>query len=233
MADNYNKISISIDVDWAHDEVIDYLSSIFDKYGINVTFFCTHKINLESIKKHELAIHPNFIKGKADQDTIQELMEIYPGAKGSRSHGLYLHGGLFDVYNKYGLEYDSNYFLPDHNVNPFFIVNGIVELPMIFTDDALHLVNSKSYDIKKYLEERKGLKIFTFHPIHVFLNTKTDAEYQRAKPYLQKPTMLKKFRNRDKGTNDILIELLDYVTKNNIRCCTLKEVSDEFKKAMG
>ncbi len=229
----YGTVAISIDVDWAHDEVIEYLCAIFDQYRIRATFFCTHKITLQCVRKHELAIHPNFTRDKTEYQTLKELIELYPEAKGIRNHTLYLHGGLFDLYRQFGVEYDSNYFLPDQNIAPFLIVENVVELPMFFTDDALHLINHDSYNVAERITKEKGLKIFTFHPIHVFLNTKDGSEYRKAKPYLRNPEELKKFRNRDKGTKDLLIDLLEYVKKNNIECCTLKEVSDAFKKRMG
>src|SRR6266850_2994693 len=176
-------IAISIDVDWAHDDVINYLVSILDEYEIRSTIFCTHKINLKSIKGHEIAIHPNFTKEKTDYQTIQELMEIYPSAKGTRSHRLHFHGGLIEIYNEFGLEYDSNYYMPGQLIHPFTMFKGVVELPLYFSDDA-PIADAASLPLKNGNLHKDGLIILNFHPIHTFLNSKNFSDYERAKKYM-------------------------------------------------
>lgn len=228
MSNKYHRVAITSDIDWAPDLIIDYLASILNEYGIRITFFCTHKINLESIKKHELAIHPNFTKEKSDYDTIKELTEIYPAAKGIRSHGLYIHGGLYDIYKQFELEYESNFYMPGQVINPFVIFKGIVELPIYFSDDA-PLSDPDSFNLADANLQAEGLKIFNFHPIHVFLNTNKYSEYERAKPYLQNPVELDKFRNPGTGTKDALIGLLEHIKWNHIKCYTLRDICDECK----
>lgn len=222
-------IAITSDIDWAHDEVIEYMLSILEEYNIKITFFCTHEIKIKEMNKHELAIHPNFTKDKTDRKTIQELMSLYPEAKGTRSHTLYIHSRLFEIYQDFDLEYDSNYILPNQTIKPFFIANNVLELPIFFEDDS-HLLESTKFGISQFDLKGNGLKIFNFHPIHVFLNTRKTSDYQRAKKYLQEPRKLEKFRNPNKGTEDIFISLLSYVKDNGLKTFTLKEISDSYRR---
>ncbi len=47
------------------------------------------------------------------------------------------------------------------------------------------------------LTQRKGLKVFNFHPIHVFLNTERLERYEESRPYHRSPEELLKYRNND------------------------------------
>jgi len=224
--DEYQRVAITSDLDWAPDVAIDYIASIFNQYGIRGTFFCTHRMDVESTAGHEIAIHPNFTKQKSDFDAIKELFEIYPEAKGIRGHGLYVHGGLYDIYEQFGLEYESNFYLPGQVIKPFVIYKGIVELPIYFSDDA-PLADPDGFNLADADFQEKGLRIFNFHPMHVFLNTGKYSDYERAKPYIHEPEKLYQFRNDGPGTKDALIGLLEYIKSNHIRCYTMKEISDE------
>jgi hypothetical protein len=224
-----NIVAITSDIDWAPDDVIKYMLSILGEYRIKITFFCTHGINVKEMKKHELAIHPNFTKDKTDEKTIHELMTLYPEAKGTRSHSLYIHSRLFNIYQGFGLEYDSNYILPGQIIEPFFIAKNILELPIFFEDDT-HFLKSKNFDLNQFDLKRNGLKIFNFHPIHIFLNTQKVSDYVNAKNCLQEPAILRKYRNSDKGTEDMFIDLLNYLDNNDIDNLTLREVSDSYRR---
>ena len=221
-----NIIAITSDVDWAHDDVIKYMLSILDEYNIKITFFCTHEIKIKEMNKHELAIHPNFTKDKTDRETIQELMSLYPEAKGTRSHCLYRHSRLLEIYQEFGLEYESNYILPNQIIKPFFLPNNVLELPIFFSDD-FHFLESTDFNLNRLDLEREGLKIFNFHPIHVFLNTEQINTYENAKKYLHEPKKLIKYRNASKkGTCDLFRELCDYIKANNIHSYMLQEVNE-------
>lgn len=59
------------------------------------------------------------------------------------------------------------------------------------------------------LASRPGLKVFDFHPIHVFLNTESLDRYERTRPLHQNPKELIKHRYQGDGTRSRLIELLE------------------------
>jgi peptidoglycan/xylan/chitin deacetylase (PgdA/CDA1 family) len=48
-----NKIFLTFDIDWAHDEVILDLLELISKYQVNTTWFVTHYTNLLRILEAE------------------------------------------------------------------------------------------------------------------------------------------------------------------------------------
>lgn len=223
-------VAITSDIDWAGDEVISYMLAILDDYGIRATFFCTHDVSsIKGIERHELAIHPNFTAGRAEVEVIRELKTLFPEAKGIRSHGLYLHGYLFNIYREFGLEYDSNYLIPNQMVHPFYISENVLEIPMFFEDD-LYVSTSSDFTIASLNMQSEGLTVFNFHPIHIFLNTRRLSDYDHAKKYFRQPHRMLKYRNKGKGMHDLFIELLEYIKSHHLRTCTLSEINSCWRR---
>lgn len=224
-------IAITSDIDWAENEVISYMLAILDNYDIRATFFCTHDVSsVNGIKKHEMAIHPDFTVGRAEIEVIRELKALFPEAKGTRSHCLYLHTRLFDIYQEFGLEYCSNYLILNQIVHPFYNnFYSILEIPMFFEDD-LYISTSPDFTISSLDMQSEGLRVFNFHPVHIFLNTKELSDYQEAKKYFHQPSRMLKYRNRGKGTCDLFIELLDYVKSQHLEVRTLGEINSYWRE---
>ena len=57
---NKEVICISLDSDWAPEEVIEYSLNLLSKYNISATFFLTNELKLK-IVNHEISLHPNFL----------------------------------------------------------------------------------------------------------------------------------------------------------------------------
>jgi hypothetical protein len=221
-------ISITIDIDWAHDKVLENCVSILDEYKVNVTFFCTHKHNVHIGNNHELAIHPNYNCNESYEETIRKLMKLFPKAKGIRSHGLHVDYKLYPIYKKYGLEYESNYFMyKQANIKPFKMSNDILQIPIFFMDDS-HIGRSinANYKLDQFNLKNKGRKVFVFHPIHIFLNTNNLKIYLDAKKYYHEPEKLKDFYNEGEGTCSLFIRLLDYIKLNSMKLYTMDEVNN-------
>ena len=57
-------ISITLDIDWAIDEVVTYCLDLLNAANVKGTFFATHAspiIDLIESSGHEIGIHPNFL----------------------------------------------------------------------------------------------------------------------------------------------------------------------------
>lgn len=207
----------SIDIDWAHDDVIDYTLNLFAKHNVACTIFATHDTpvlkNLND-SLFEIAIHPNFNpnllngKGKDARQIVLELMEIFPDAKGVRSHSMTQSTPLLGVFSECKLNYDSNHFLPYWpDIRPFRLWNGLVRMPYNWEDD-IHFLYGNSFDDSK-ISLNNNLNIFDFHPIHLFLNTDCEQTYLNAKPFGNHVEELKKYENKNKsGSRDLLIQLM-------------------------
>jgi len=237
-----NDFAITIDIDWAPKEVLEDCLNLLNAYNIKATFFCPSPLNIEKIqfKNHELAIHPNYKKIGGFEKNIKELLQIFPDAKGVRSHSLITSSLIYSIYRKFGLEYESNYSMYlQKNIQPFLMINNILQLPIYFFDQAPWLMYKNSRLEKEdlflpseSLLKKPGLKVFLFHPIHVFINTHCLEFYEKTKRYYHQPKKLLRYQRRQKklGIRNLFLELLSYVKKNKITCKTLYEINHDWRK---
>ncbi len=221
------------DIDWAPEDVIADTIEIFNRFNVKCTFFCTHKSQLlDSIKENknfELAIHPNYNKilmnGEGNQSQVlKEILDIYPMAKGVRSHSLTHNSYLHIEYKKLGLIYESNIFLPYwDNIKIYNTWNDLIIIPFNFEDD-IHFLSKKNFNEVNLNLFGNKLNVFDFHPIHIFLNTDCTKTYENAKENYHNAGELIKLRNSNVfGTRDFLIKLLKNHYKHFNSSFTLSE----------
>ena len=208
--------SLTFDIDWAPDEVVQHCLDILGEADVRATFFATHRSKLiDTIESfgHELGIHPNFMpnfhgKGKPYRETIDELMAIFPQARGVRFHSLGYSAPVLDYCFQSGIKYDSSVFLP-FQAQPYLEYTGIRRIPFIESD--LQTVIDQSGFAKTNLLADSSLPfVYVFHPIHVFLNTYSMNHYSVAKEYYHEPEALLRHRNRQKdGVETMLVKILE------------------------
>ncbi len=218
-----NKIFLTFDTDWAADEIIADTASLIRDAGITSTWFCTHKTDgLTDLKANplfEIGLHPNFnplLKGdnnygKDTNEIIENLLNLYPQAKSIRSHSLTQSTHLLDIFAKHGITHEVNHFIPAHaniELKPWELWNGIIKVPYFWEDDV-HLSYNLSESILD-ITTKKGLKIFAFHPIHVFLNTECIERYQATRSLHNSPKQLIAHRYKGYGTRSRLLELIKF-----------------------
>lgn len=209
-------IALSSDIDWAPNGSVEYYLNILDKYDTKITIFATHKIDGRS---HEIALHPNTLGGKTYSDAINELLQIFPHAKGSRMHGLQVWSRLLLDLPKFGITYDSSYYLPDQKIKPYRIFQNLVEIPIFWEDDLAMMKNSLKIDKQSLKEQEKSefLYLYNVHPLHVFMNTSDLESYYDWKPYYHEIDQLKIRKNKERyGTEDALIDILDTVDASKL-----------------
>lgn len=216
-------ICITLDIDWAPDPVIADALELLDQRGIPATLFATHyspvlKECEKDSRKWEIALHPNFnplLEGKNSQNAkeiIDALYETYPGAVGVRSHSRTVSGGLIETFRGRGLLYDANQIAPYHaHLEPFNYC-GFVRFTDFWQDDV-HMVMQRPFILDDLPLHQPGLKIFAFHPVHIYLNTENPERYRAAKSAYQSPAELIAHRNHTNtpGTRDLFIELLEHL----------------------
>lgn len=225
---------MTFDVDWADDRVLAYTVDLLDRHNIKGTFFCTHKVSLGD---HEHALHPNY-DGLLDREkAVGELKDTFPDAHGVRSHRMdFALGRDIGIYEKYGISYDSNYAMPKvPGIAPFRLMNDLTEIPFYFGDGFLiHMgaATADRFDLRGWLDSREGLKVFAFHPIHIYLNTDSDGLYQQCRPYFKNPGKLWSMRNRGRGVGTLFTDLLDYISENHLPTETLREIEVAYRGNM-
>lgn len=215
-----NVIGLTFDLDWACDAVIHDTIDLVDQAGAPATWFVTHNTptldRLRANPKYELGIHPNFnpllagTNSPGVEAVIDALLEIVPEAKSVRSHSMVQSSRLMDLFLNKGLTFDCNHFIPEQSkieLRPWRLWNGLVKVPHFWEDDAtcIYINNSGINELVK----RNGLKLFDFHPIHVFLNTEDLSLYEQTRAYHSDAKTLLAYRYSGIGTRNYLKQLLD------------------------
>lgn len=186
---------ITLDVDWASDEMIRHCAGILAQHRVKATWLITHQCDaLDDLAAHsdlfELGIHPNFHAGSTQGDTpeatLEHLLRIVPGARTVRTHGLLQSTALLRLMvGGFGIENDLSLLLPDAaHLQPheFHLPEGVLRrFPTFWEDDAemLRPGPSFSFDDAKY--HLPGLKVFDFHPVLIALNAHTLDPYDELK----------------------------------------------------
>ncbi len=216
------KIFLTFDIDWACDEVINDSIALVESAGVAATWFVTHDTpllqRLRSNPAFELGIHPNFNfllegdprNGATAAEVLDRLLAIVPEANTIRSHCMTQSSTLLDLFRHKGLTHDSNHFIPAHvqpRLHPWRLWNGMVRAPYFWEDD-IHCLYEDPQALTRALSHT-GLRVFDFHPIHVFLNTEDMDRYEQTRALHRKPAELLRHRNKKQpGARNHLIQLL-------------------------
>jgi hypothetical protein len=224
-----NNLFITFDVDWAIDIVVEYVLELLGSYNVESTFFITHCSKLMSSMQRsediECGIHPNFnpllIGDNRYGNNFTKVLEFYYNQVQSpvsiRSHSVTFNGQFPKLFDSFGLRYNCNSFVPFNSeiiLKPWKISNQkIVNVPHYFADDAILSMNKNIREFKRIIPKiihRKGLKVFDFHPIHIFLNSENMDRYIKSKPYLQNAIKLtKNINTKTYGIKDLLIDVIE------------------------
>ena len=223
------QIAITLDMDWVPDEVIEDSLELLAKHSIRATLFMTNSTTLD-LDGHELAIHPNFSTTDIERH-IEERLNDFPEAKGTRSHSLFFTEHLRALYARYGIEYQSNVMMYlQKRINPLWMSRTTLEIPLYWMDSFyIEMEGTPDFSIRELKLNEEGLKVFCFHPIHIFLNTQSQKCYTTAKEHYNDAETLLTMRNtRVRGIRDIFLELLSYIESNDIQTKGLLEIKDDF-----
>lgn len=238
-------IILSFDTDWAPDFILEEIFNMIPQQ-IKFTVFCTNEsevLKAISAEQVELAIHPNFLpnstQGSSYDEILNNLKAGFPEALGMRSHRLLQSTPILNLAKEKGISYDSNLYLPQSHLKPFKIWNGMIRFPFFWEDDVNALCN-KSWDVFDLFKEInfKGLKIFNFHPMFIYLNIndKRMSNYQRLKKYypdfrmITKEKIKKYINNKNYGNKKFFQQLIEMILSKRIKTFQLKEVYDFLKR---
>lgn len=224
-----NEVLVSMDMDWAPDALIEDSVNLLNEHGVSATLFLTNPTRVD-LTGHEIALHPNF-DGADLLSPVAKLLDCFPGAVGTRSHSLFFSYRLVEVYEKLGIRYQSNVIAYKQcRLHGFQISRHVAEIPIFFMDN-IHLLmepESAAFNVDGLALAEPGLKVFDFHPIHVYLNTDNLDRYNAAKSSYQDPRQLMRFRNREgKGTRDLFVDLLRALAQRQKRARSMRSWLDE------
>ena len=214
---------LTLDIDWAHDDILIDAIDLVEAHQVSATWFVTHDTpqlsRLKSNPNFELGIHPNFNfllngddhSGKDAEDVVDRLLAIVPEAKCVRSHSTTQSSGLLDLFRRKGLTHECNSFIPVQSgieLKPWRLWSGITCVPYSWEDDVACLYGPDNAMPMSRLVELAGIKVFDFHPVHIFLNTENIDRYEKTRALRRSPQQLSSHRYEGEGTRTRFLEFL-------------------------
>jgi hypothetical protein len=134
----------------------------------------------------ELGIHPNFMPESSHGSTMPEVLDhvlrIVPEAVSMRTHNLVQSSDLvrFLIHDT-PIQADVSLFTPGiPDVQPVQHWNGgkyLLRLPFVWSDDYEWQKPAPEWHYSQ--PQNRGLNIYGFHPIHIYLNSCNVERYQR------------------------------------------------------
>lgn len=217
-----NKTFVTVDVDWAPDNVLNDTIDLFEENEVESTWFVTHEtaVNERLVKSElfEVAIHPNFNKVlsgdllMSSKDVISNMLDLLPHATTVRSHSMTQNSVLLDEFVKNGLKADSNTFIPFNSgmeIKPYRHWNGLIKIPYNWEDDV-HIEYGWNYDKVFDSIQSSDFNVLDFHPIHLFLNSCDLELYSSIKHKFKNGLITEAYRNKEHfGTRDFFVKLIE------------------------
>lgn len=181
-------------MDWAPDFAIEYTADVLRSHAIPSTWFVTHASRaIDHLRAapdlFELAIHPNFLPGSSHgtgiDEVIEHCLELVPDACSCRTHALFQSAPVLDALISHGIKVDVSLLLPDadhlESVTYYSKSGQLVRIPY-YREDCCDLHRPEPcWECDPGIISLPGLKVFSFHPIHVFLNSASMVSYNQLK----------------------------------------------------
>ncbi len=251
MSENFPQSPIIIlDEDWAPDFVLEEVINIFESHHIKTTWFITHLSDaLSSLQGNpslfELGIHPNFFpnstQGGTQEEIISHCLDIVPDAKCMRTHA-YAQSSLLYKYiaENTSIECDASVFIPHtYYLQPFQYWIGdrsIYRAPVFWEDDNAMKIPGNKWGCSLINFQKPGLKVFAFHPIHIYLNTSKISDYDNLKNAVPKLSEANRsdfdqfIQRENPGVKDFLLEMIKIIAADSEReSFTLSEIIANLK----
>jgi hypothetical protein len=185
-------VVLTLDIDWAPDFAIDWIASRLVEAAVRATWFVTHRsAAVDRLRGYpelfELGVHPNFLPGSTHGATpgavLRHCMALVPEASSLRSHALVQSSPLLaQITAETPITTDVSLFLPyAPALRPVeYRVGGrsLWRMPYFWEDDDEMEQARPNWSLSPLLGVGEGLKIFDFHPIHVYMNAVDMSPYR-------------------------------------------------------
>ena len=153
-------------------------------------------------------------------------------------HALYYHSRLLPMFRGLGLDVVSNDLRHgDGGLGAHWDWAGLVRLPIGWEDDV-HCARShglppaEAFDISALGLRRSGLKVFNFHPIHLYLNTADlAADYLAHKPVLRNHEAAHRIAERQRqrpGVRTLFLQLVSAIRERGLLVASCRDLADSF-----
>jgi hypothetical protein len=231
-------IVLTIDIDWAPDFAIDFVAEQLISRRIRATWFVTHMSPaIARLRRYpelfELGIHPNFSLGSTHGDTpdavLRHCMTLVPEAASVRTHLLIQSTPLLrQILAQNRITTDVSLFLPGTpHIRPVKWLSRrrtLLRIPYFWADDFEMERNIPCWHLTPHLRVGEGLKVFAFHPIHVYLNSGDIEIYQTLKHRVPKiseasPHVLGPYIQSGEGTFTLFEKVVAHLAAQGDSLC--------------
>lgn len=247
-----NDYILTFDVDWAPDFMIDNVSNQLIEQKLHATWFLTH--DSPSVQRlfeyrdlFDFGIHPNFFpnstQGKNEKEIMDNFSKQFPDIKIIRTHALFQSTYfLRRLIEKYKIKIDVSLFLsktPNLQPHKIFLNDSfgqIIRVPFFWEDDIEMYDPTKKWTLEDSRFTSPGLKIFDFHPIHIFLNSDSMKSYEELKSRnslkaLTENDVAAYINTNSKGVDDFFHEVCDYIKTSQKKSYTISEIVAKWEKS--
>jgi hypothetical protein len=226
---------LTMDVEWAPDFAIDFVADHLMARRVRATWFVTHgSPAIERLRRYpdlfELGIHPNFLPGSSHGETPGKVLDhciaLVPEATSVRTHALVQSTPLLaEIMAHTAITTDVSLFLP-HTLyqRPFeyrWKGRTLLRVPYFWEDDFEMERDTPIWHLAPLVTNGEGLKVFNFHPIHVYLNSSDMGPYESLKRRISNlsEATVAALVQPGEGTRTLFLELVDYLAANGHRLC--------------
>ena len=242
---NNNCYIITIDIDFVPDFMVLDTINLLQEYGCKATFFITHDSKaidlLKNEKLFEIGIHPNLDNnstqiGSDSKEKISYLKNLYSGIVSNKFHILGYSYKDFYLLKDCGIKldcsmcyYETPYLLPAYHSDVDLVI-----VPY-WWEDGFTLSMKKNLELDKIAIKTPGIKIFTFHPLDIYLNTYSFEMRNKIKSFkrsvinITKEELLGKRNMRKTGIRDYFIELLNLSKLPDVKFITCRDLNYAFR----
>jgi hypothetical protein len=228
---------LTLDIDWAPDFIITKVANILIAKNVKATWFLTHTSPiitnlLDKPDLFELGIHPNFMptstQGNNQEEILAHCLSLVPNVESMRTHSLMQSTPLLNkILQKTNIKRDSSIYLPHlegiHPVSYWWKGKKIIRYPIFWEDDLEMDRPDACWTLQDLKIFKSGLKVFNFHPIHIFLNSHDMSLYSKAreKKDLLKiiPSDLSPSSLSYPGSGSLFLEIVDRLASTGNSCC--------------
>ena len=226
---------LSIDTDWAPQELVQTVVENILPKELPVTFFTTDRYHVleEHQPGYEIEPHtnpPTLSEKDLEEELVSKMSFCQSGPIiGHRGHSLYWTERLRPVFRRNGIKYDSSTMMYLKNkIEPFKIGHDLLEIPLFFMDmfhlECAQLAGKEPFDIDILKLQSEGLKVFDFHPVHLFLNTPHPDYYAEIKSDYHNPENLSRLINQKYGMKNFFEDIYNELDKLGYSFMTLQDV---------
>jgi len=241
-------LCLTFNIDFVPDFMLERLLHMLAPFNVAATFFATHDTPvLQRIRmnpQYELAIHPfnnpASTQGNGLEEILGALRRIVPEAAGNRFHrlehsyrDLLRLGELGYIYDASAIRHNTPFLLPAwHNDMKMVLLTTLWEDGS--TEGMGYPMRLESVNL-----ETPGMKILAFHPLNVYLNSKTPrdrSDFLRTVGNFQQcseETARHHYGNDGEGARGVLRETLELIRERQIDTVTARQIAESFMQAVG